>query len=107
MNVFKAYKACVPIAWSSNIYITQVRGIPGTRKSHRRTLESLRLGKSNRTVMRWNTPTVRGILQQVKRLVVIETEEMYKAMHANTRNPSSYTPYHCHHHSFPAKDSSE
>ncbi|XLS64109.1 hypothetical protein HN51_024083 [Arachis hypogaea] len=79
MNAFKAYKACVPIAWSPNIYITLVRGIPGTRRLHRRTLEALRLRKCNRTVMRWNTPTVRGMLQQVKRLVVIETEEMYKA----------------------------
>ncbi|CAH1450230.1 unnamed protein product [Lactuca virosa] len=79
MNAYKAYKACAPIAWSPNLYITLVRGIPGTRKLHRRTLEALRLGKCNRTVMRWNTPTVRGMLQQVKRLVVIETEEMFKA----------------------------
>ncbi|MED6204163.1 hypothetical protein PIB30_006579 [Stylosanthes scabra] len=79
MNAFKAYKACVPIAWSPNIYITLVRGIPGTRRLHRHTLEALRLRKCNRTVMRWNTPTVRGMLQQVKRLVVIETEEMFKA----------------------------
>lgn len=60
-----AYKACAPIAWSPNLYITLVRGIPGTRKLHRRTLEALRLGKCNRTVMRWNTPTLRGMLQQV------------------------------------------
>ncbi|KAG5551706.1 hypothetical protein RHGRI_009951 [Rhododendron griersonianum] len=79
MNAFKAYKACVPIAWSPNLYITLVRGIPGTRRLHRRTLEALRLRMCNRTVMRWNTPTVRGMLQQVKRLVVVETEEMYKA----------------------------
>lgn len=65
MNAFKAYKACVPIAWSPNLYITLVRGIPGTRRLHRRTLEALRLRKCNRTVMRWNTPTVRGMLQQV------------------------------------------
>ncbi|KAL3644104.1 hypothetical protein CASFOL_012036 [Castilleja foliolosa] len=38
--------------------------IPGTRKLHRRTLEALRLTKCNRTVMRWNTPTVRGMIQQ-------------------------------------------
>lgn len=108
MNAFKAYKACVPISWSPNLYITLVRGIPGTRRLHRRTLEALRLRKCNRTMMRWNTPTVRGMLQQVtklhmiklvklmllffsdfiligrihvqvKRLVVIETEEMFKA----------------------------
>ena len=47
------------------MYITLVRGIPGTRRLHRRTLEALRLRKCNRTVMRWNTPTVRGMLQQV------------------------------------------
>ncbi|KAJ7963741.1 50S ribosomal protein L30 [Quillaja saponaria] len=79
MNAFKAFKASVPIAWSPNLYITLVRGIPGTRRLHRRTLEALRLRKCNRTVMRWNTPTVRGMLQQVKRLVAVETEEMYKA----------------------------
>ena len=71
MNAFKAYKACVPIAWSANLYITLVRGIPGTRRLHRRTLEALRLGKCNRTVMRWNTPTVRGMLQQVPEKLVM------------------------------------
>lgn len=65
MNAFKAFKACVPIEWSPNLYITLVRGMPGTRRLHRRTLEALRLRKCNRTVMRWNTPTVRGMLQQV------------------------------------------
>ncbi|KAI3843453.1 hypothetical protein MKW92_024310 [Papaver armeniacum] len=92
MNAFKAYKACVPIAWSSNIYITQVRGIPGTRKSHRRTLEALRLGKSNRTV---------------KRLVVIETEEMYKARMQKQETHRAIRPY-CRRPSLCfAKDSSE
>ncbi|KAF2284894.1 hypothetical protein GH714_032070 [Hevea brasiliensis] len=81
-----AFKAQVPIAWSPNLYITLVRGIPGTRRLHRRTLEALRLRKCNRTVTRWNTPTVRGMLQQVKRLVVIETEEMYKARKQNEAN---------------------
>ncbi|PQQ04833.1 uncharacterized protein Pyn_35177 [Prunus yedoensis var. nudiflora] len=45
MNAFKAFKASVPIAWSPNLYITLVRGIPGTRRLHRRTLEALRLRK--------------------------------------------------------------
>ncbi|KAI4376552.1 hypothetical protein MLD38_014300 [Melastoma candidum] len=92
MNAFKAYKACVPIAWSPNLYITLVRGIPGTRRLHRRTLEALRLGKCNRTVMRWNTPTVRGMLQQVKRLVVIETEEMFKARKEKEANHRALRP---------------
>ncbi|XP_076884271.1 uncharacterized protein LOC143533333 [Bidens hawaiensis] len=92
MNAYKAYKACVPIAWSPNLYITLVRGIPGTRRLHRRTLEALRLGKCNRTVMRWNTPTVRGMLQQVKRLVVIETEEMFKARKEKEANHRAIRP---------------
>ncbi|KAJ4848997.1 hypothetical protein Tsubulata_041274, partial [Turnera subulata] len=83
MNAFKAFKSLVPIEWSPRLYITLVRGIPGTRRLHRRTLEALRLRKCNRTVMRWNTPTVRGQLQQVKRLVAIETEEMYLARKQN------------------------
>nr|XP_034900086.1 uncharacterized protein LOC118037964 isoform X1 [Populus alba] len=81
-----AFKAQVPIAWSPHLYITLVRGIPGTRRLHKRTLEALRLHKCNRTVMRWNTPTAMGMLQQVKRLVVIETEEMYKARKQNEAN---------------------
>ncbi|KAF3791644.1 50S ribosomal protein L30 [Nymphaea thermarum] len=78
-SAFNAFKASVGVGWSPHLYITLVRGIPGTRRLHRRTLEALRLGKCNRTVMRWNTPTVRGMIQQVKRLVVVETEEMYNA----------------------------
>ncbi|KAH9803932.1 Ribosomal L30 domain-containing protein [Citrus sinensis] len=92
MNAFKAFKACVPIEWSPNLYITLVRGMPGTRRLHRRTLEALRLRKCNRTVMRWNTPTVRGMLQQVKRLVVIETEEMYKARKEKLANHQALRP---------------
>uniref|UniRef100_A0A7N0RJ25 Large ribosomal subunit protein uL30m n=1 Tax=Kalanchoe fedtschenkoi TaxID=63787 RepID=A0A7N0RJ25_KALFE len=105
MNAFKAFKAAVPIEWSPHLYITLVRGMPGTRKLHRRTLEALRLRKCNRTVMRWNTPTVRGMLQQVKRLVAIETEAMFMARKKNlaehravrpplviTHSPPSSTP---------------
>ncbi|KAH9618473.1 hypothetical protein KSS87_013030 [Heliosperma pusillum] len=92
MNAFKAFKAQVPVAWSPNLYITLVRGMPGTRKLHRRTLEALRLRKCNRTVMRWNTPTVTGMLQQVKRLVVVETEEMHNARKENDANHRALRP---------------
>ncbi|GKV17719.1 hypothetical protein SLEP1_g28186 [Rubroshorea leprosula] len=92
MSAFKAFKACVPIEWSPNLYITLVRGMPGTRRLHRRTLEALRLRKCNRTVMRWNTPTVRGMLQQVKRLVVVETEEMHKKRKENEVNHRALRP---------------
>ncbi|KAI4305766.1 hypothetical protein L6164_029113 [Bauhinia variegata] len=51
MNAFKAYKACVPIAWSPNLYITLV-----------------------------------------KRLVVIETEEMYNARKQKEENHRALRP---------------
>ncbi|PHT89811.1 hypothetical protein T459_04924 [Capsicum annuum] len=106
MSAYNAFKACVPVAWSPNLYITLVRGIPGTRRLHRRTLEALRLGKCNRTVMRWNTPTVRGMLQQVKRLVVVETEEMYKARMEKIANHKALRPpLVINHHAAPAADS--
>ncbi|XP_058088242.1 uncharacterized protein LOC131235122 [Magnolia sinica] len=83
MNAFKAFKACVPIEWSPQLYITLVRGLPGTRRLHRRTLEAMRLRRCNRTVIHRNTPSLRGMLQQVKRLIVIETEAMYNARKQN------------------------
>lgn len=92
MSAFKAFKAQVPIASSSNLYITLVRGMPGTRRLHRRTLEALCLRKCNRTVMRSNNPSIRGMLQQVKRLVVVETEEMYKARKENQAKHQALRP---------------
>ncbi|GFQ05107.1 50S ribosomal protein l30 [Phtheirospermum japonicum] len=107
MSAFRAFKANVPVAWSPNLYITLVRGIPGTRRLHRRTLEALRLTKCNRTVMRWNTPTVRGMIQQVKRLVVVETEEMYNARKQKDANHKALRPpMVVDHHPAPAPDSS-
>ncbi|XP_044501571.1 50S ribosomal protein L30 isoform X2 [Mangifera indica] len=92
MNAFKAFKACVPIEWSPKLYITLVRGMPGTRRLHRRTIEALGLGKCNRTVVQRNTPSARGMLEQVKRLVVIETEEMYKARKEKLFNHQALRP---------------
>ncbi|KAL3652334.1 hypothetical protein CASFOL_002015 [Castilleja foliolosa] len=90
-----------------NLYITLVRSIPGTRKLHRRTLEALRLTKCNRTVMRWNTPTVRGMIQQVQRLVVVETGEMYNARKQKDANHKALRPpLVVDYHPSPATDSS-
>ncbi|OMP04363.1 Ribosomal protein L30, bacterial-type [Corchorus olitorius] len=92
MSAFNKFKASVPIAFSNNLYITLVRGMPGTRRSHRHILEALRLRKCNRTVMQYNTPTVRGMIKQVKRLVVVETEEMYKGRKENEAKHQALRP---------------
>ncbi|PKU62031.1 hypothetical protein MA16_Dca012140 [Dendrobium catenatum] len=77
-SAFNAFKARVPVAWSPRLFITLVRGLPGTRKLHRRTLAAMRLRRCNRTVVHRTTPSLLGMLNQVvKRLVVVETEEMH------------------------------
>ncbi|WOL07328.1 hypothetical protein Cni_G16068 [Canna indica] len=78
-SAFNAFKARVPIEWSPQLYITLVRGLPGTRRLHRRTLDAMRLRRCHRTVVHRNTPSLLGMLNQVKRLVVVETEAMYNA----------------------------
>ncbi|KAL3503549.1 hypothetical protein ACH5RR_037998 [Cinchona calisaya] len=107
MSAYKAFKACVPVEWSDKLYITLVRGMPGTRELHRLTLEALCLRKSNRTIVRKNTPTVRGMLQQVKRLVAIETKEMYEARKQKEANHRALQPpLVISHHPAPKTDSS-
>ncbi|XP_066338494.1 uncharacterized protein [Miscanthus floridulus] len=76
-SAFNAFKSRVPVAWSPRLYITLVRGLPGTRRLHRRTLEAMRLRRCHRTVEHRTTPSLLGMLTQVKRLVAVETEEMY------------------------------
>ncbi|KAK1261836.1 hypothetical protein QJS04_geneDACA001263 [Acorus gramineus] len=78
-SAYKAFKSRAPIEWSPKLYVTLVRGIPGTRRLHRRTLDALRLRKCNRTVVHPNTSSIRGMINQVKRLIVVETEEMHNA----------------------------
>ncbi|KAG6544564.1 hypothetical protein Mapa_013986 [Marchantia paleacea] len=66
-------------AWSSRLAIQLVRGLPGTLHLHRRTVRALGLRKVNKIVFRENTPTIRGMINQVKRLLSVETQEMYIA----------------------------
>ncbi|KAH9321121.1 hypothetical protein KI387_015760, partial [Taxus chinensis] len=79
MGVYNGTKAAAPIAWSARLFITLVRGLPGTRKLHRRTLQAIGLRKCHHTVVKDNTSSIRGMISQVKRLVAVETEEMYRA----------------------------
>ncbi|XP_019705276.1 uncharacterized protein [Elaeis guineensis] len=55
-SAFNAFKAQVPIEWSPRLYITLVRGLPGTR----RTLDATRLRRCNRTVLHRTTPSLLG-----------------------------------------------
>ncbi|XP_018452072.1 uncharacterized protein LOC108823384 [Raphanus sativus] len=106
MSGFRAFKAQVPIKWSESLYITLVRGLPGTRKLHRRTLEAMGLRRCHRTVLHSNTSSIRGMIQQVKRMVVVETEEMFKARKEAEANHKALRPPLVVSHSSPATGSS-
>uniref|UniRef100_A0A0E0I6G7 Large ribosomal subunit protein uL30m n=1 Tax=Oryza nivara TaxID=4536 RepID=A0A0E0I6G7_ORYNI len=88
-SAFNAFKSRVAVAWSPKLYITLVRGLPGTRRLHRRTLEAMRLRRCHRTVEHRTTPSLLGMLTQVKRLVVVETQEMPRTTAARPGHPSS------------------
>ncbi|XP_008785045.1 50S ribosomal protein L30-like isoform X1 [Phoenix dactylifera] len=105
-SAFNAFKARVPIEWSPRLYITLVRGLPGTRRLHRRTLEAMRLRRCNRTVIHRTTPSLLGMLNQVKRLVAVETEEMYNARKEQEAEHRSLRPPIVVSHPPPAADQS-
>ncbi|HVY07799.1 MAG TPA: 50S ribosomal protein L30 [Burkholderiales bacterium] len=52
--------------------VTLVRGVVGTRESHRATVRGLGLRRINHTVELEDTPAVRGMINKVNYLVKLE-----------------------------------
>jgi len=57
---------------SNKIKITQVISQIHTLKVHKRTIEALGLGRPNRSVVKNDTPQMRGMINRVKHLVKVE-----------------------------------
>jgi len=55
--------------------ITQVRSEIGHKKEHRRVLRSLGLRKRNQTVEKFDTPTIRGMINKVNYLLQVDIIE--------------------------------
>eukprot|EP00244_Chara_vulgaris_P011571 TRINITY_DN5785_c0_g1_i4.p1 TRINITY_DN5785_c0_g1~~TRINITY_DN5785_c0_g1_i4.p1 ORF type:complete len:105 (-),score=14.72 TRINITY_DN5785_c0_g1_i4:195-509(-) len=62
--------------YTSRLFVTLKRGLPGKRHDHRRVVKALGLRKVNHTVERNNSPTIRGMVDKVKYLLSVETKEM-------------------------------
>ena len=60
------------MAAHKKIKITQVRSILHTLKQHKRTIEALGLGRPNYSVVHTDTPQIRGMINAVRHLVVVE-----------------------------------
>ncbi|CAI5480875.1 unnamed protein product [Closterium sp. Yama58-4] len=64
------------IRWSSRLVVTLKRGLAGKRSDQRATVVALGLRKRESTVEVPNNPSVRGMIEKVKRLVQVETKEI-------------------------------
>ena len=56
----------------SDLKITQVRGTIGSLRNQRETLRSLGLRKIRQSVVRADSPQVRGMIATVRHLVMVE-----------------------------------
>jgi large subunit ribosomal protein L30 len=56
----------------SNLKVTQVRSTIGTKQNQRDSLRTLGLRKIRQSVVREDSPQVRGLIHTVRHLVVVE-----------------------------------
>jgi len=57
---------------AKKIKITQVRSIADTLENHKRTMKALGLGRPNYSVVKNDTPQIRGMIRTVIHLVKVE-----------------------------------
>ena len=57
---------------TTKIKITQVRSVIGKLEAHKRTIKALGLRKIRSSVVHEDTPVVRGMVNSVKHLVIVE-----------------------------------
>jgi large subunit ribosomal protein L30 len=57
---------------SGSLKITLTRSLSGQRESHRRVVKGLGLTRVNRSVVRMDTPEIRGMVEKVKFLLRVE-----------------------------------
>ncbi|WP_019807072.1 50S ribosomal protein L30 [Saccharomonospora halophila] len=56
----------------TQLKVTQTRGLVGTQKSQKASLRTLGLRKIHQSVVREDTPQVRGLINAVRHLVNVE-----------------------------------
>ena len=56
----------------AQLKVTQVKSVIGTKRNHRATLRTLGLRKIRQSVVREDSPQVRGLIHTVRHLVTVE-----------------------------------
>eukprot|EP00245_Coleochaete_scutata_P009719 TRINITY_DN3270_c0_g1_i1.p2 TRINITY_DN3270_c0_g1~~TRINITY_DN3270_c0_g1_i1.p2 ORF type:complete len:101 (-),score=16.43 TRINITY_DN3270_c0_g1_i1:616-918(-) len=92
------------VEYSSKLMVTLKRGLAGKRYEHRDVVASLGLKRREQTVEKNNNSTIRGMINKVKRLLEVETREMYDARMAEEARRKAPRPPIVVRHSFPVKD---
>lgn len=59
---------------NKTVKVTQVRSVIGKKPSHRETIKGLGLRRIGHTVVLEDTPSVRGMINQVQYMVKVEGE---------------------------------
>ena len=54
------------------IKVTQIRSTIGRKEDQKRTIQALGLGKINRSKVHDHTPSIKGMIEKVKHLVVVD-----------------------------------
>ncbi|MDD7582563.1 50S ribosomal protein L30 [Corynebacterium sp. 32222D000AT] len=52
--------------------ITQIKGLVGTKPNHRANIEALGLKRIGQSVVKQDTPVIRGMVNKVRHLVTVE-----------------------------------
>jgi large subunit ribosomal protein L30 len=60
------------MAAHKKIKITQIHSVAHTLEKHKRTIKALGLGRPNYSIIHIDTPQIRGMVNAVRHLVVVE-----------------------------------
>lgn len=60
------------MAATKKIKITQIRSVIDEKERMKRTIEALKLGRPNYSVVHNDTPQIRGMIERVRHLVTVE-----------------------------------
>ncbi len=63
---------------AKNLKITQVKSVIGSQPKHKRTMQAIGFRRNYQTLIKVDTPQLRGMLHQVRHLVTVEDEKAAK-----------------------------
>ena len=63
---------------AKKLKVTQVKSLIGSQPKHKRTMQAIGFKRHQQTLVKEDTPALRGMLLQIRHLVVVEEEKAAK-----------------------------